>query len=144
MTLVELQDQMKDSMKNKDKIKTTLIKEIIGEAKNIAINDKRKEPSEEDITRAITKINKVCKEQVDTCPEDRDDKMQEYGTRLLIISDLMPKLMSRNEVWARITELTTDKEFKNVGEIMKLVMPELKGKADGKLISEVAKEFISK
>jgi uncharacterized protein YqeY len=144
MTLVELQDQMKDSMKNKDKIKTTLIKEIIGEAKNIAINDKRKEPSEEDITRAITKIHKVCKEQVDTCPEDRDDKMQEYGTRLLIISDLMPKLMSRNEVWARITELTTDKEFKNVGEIMKLVMPELKGKADGKLISEVAKEFISK
>ena len=144
MTLVELQDQMKDSMKNKDKIKTTLIKEIIGEAKNIAINDKRKEPNEEDITRAITKIHKVCKEQVDTCPEDRDDKMQEYGTRLLIISDLMPKLMSKNEVWARITELTTDKEFKNVGEIMKLVMPELKGKADGKLISEVAKEFISK
>lgn len=144
MTLVELQDQMKDSMKNKDKIKTTLIKEIIGEAKNIAINDKRKEPNEEDITRAITKIHKVCKEQVDTCPEDRDDKMQEYGTRLLIISDLMPKLMSRNEIWTRIAELVTDKEFKNVGEIMKLVMPELKGKADSKLISEVAKEFISK
>jgi uncharacterized protein YqeY len=144
MTLVELQDQMKDSMKNKDKIKTTLIKEIIGEAKNIAINDKRKEPTEEDITRAITKIHKVCKEQVDTCPKDRDDKLQEYSTRLLIVSDLMPKLMSKDEVWAKITELVTGKEFKNVGEIMKLVMPELKGKADGKLISEVAKEFISK
>jgi uncharacterized protein YqeY len=143
MTIKDLQEEMKISMKNKNKIKTLVIKDIIGTAKNIAI-DKKSEVTEDIILDALSKAKKVYKDQIDNCPESREDNLKEYKERLFIVESYLPKQLTEKEVWAKITELTIGKEFKNVGEIMKVVMPVLKGKADGKVINKVAREFISK
>ena len=85
---------------------------------------------------------KTVKEQIDSCPADRTDLKEEYQLRYDVINEYAPSLMSAEEVKAFIEEKFADVvASKNKGMIMKNVMPELKGKADGKVINEVVGEL---
>ena len=94
------------------------------------------------VDRVITKELKTVKEQLDSCPAERTDLMAEYQKRYDVIAEYAPKMMSPEEVKAYIEnnfgELVATK---NKGQIMKAVMGELKGKADGKVINQVVAEL---
>ena len=85
---------------------------------------------------------KTVKEQIDTCPAERTDLIEEYRTRYNIINEYAPQLMSAEEVKICLQEKFAEVlATKNKGQIMKAVMGDLKGKADGKLINQVVAEF---
>ena len=82
------------------------------------------------------------KEQIDTCPESRQDLKDEYQARYDVIAKYAPKLMDASEIKAYLTEKHADLIASgNKGQIMKAVMGELKGKADGKVINQVVAEL---
>ncbi len=86
----------------------------------------------------ILKELKTAKEQLDTCPSERTDLLEEYQLRYDVIQEYAPALMSQEEVEAYITEKFAEiVATKNKGQIMKAVMAELKGKADGTVINQV-------
>ena len=88
--------------------------------------------------RVILKELKTAKEQIDNCPAERTDLLAEYQARYDVINEYAPVLMSEEEVEAFIKEKFADIiATKNKGMIMKNVMPQLKGKADGKVINGV-------
>jgi hypothetical protein len=58
------------------------------------------------------------------------------------INELAPKMMTEDEILYKITEIFHDDIPVNKGLIMKTIMPELKGKADGKLINKVVTELL--
>ena len=90
----------------------------------------------------ILKEIKSVKEQLDTCPDSRADLKEEYQARYDIFQEYAPKMMSAEEVKAFITEKFADiVAGKNKGMIMKNVMPELKGKAEGSVINQVVAEL---
>ena len=79
---------------------------------------------------------------IDTCPAERTDLLAEYQARYDVINEYAPSLMSEDEVKAFLTEKCADViATKNKGMIMKTVMPQLKGKADGKVINAVVAEL---
>ena len=85
---------------------------------------------------------KSVKEQIDTCPPERTDLLAEYQLRHDVIQEYAPALMSQDEVQAYITEKFAEiVATKNKGQVMKAVMAELKGKADGKVINQVVAEL---
>ena len=87
-------------------------------------------------------LMKSVKEQIDTCPADRTELLEEYNARLEVMSEFAPKMLSEDEVRAILTEKFADVlATKNKGQIMKAVMAELKGKADGKVINAVVAEY---
>ena len=97
---------------------------------------------EELVDRVILKEIKTVTEQVDTCPDERAELKAEYRQRLEYISAYAPKLMSAEEVRVLLTEKFAEVlSTKNKGLIMKTVMAELKGKADGKVISGVVADL---
>lgn len=94
------------------------------------------------MNRVILKEMKSVKEQIDTCPASREDLLAEYQTRYDIFAEYAPQMMSAEEVEAYITEKFADvAASKNKGQIMKAVMPELKGKADGSVINQVVQKL---
>ena len=96
----------------------------------------------DDFAEAILKEIKSVKEQIDTCPADRAELLEEYRKRFEIMNEFAPKLLSADEVKAILQEKFADVlATKNKGMIMKTVMGELKGKADGKVINEVVAEL---
>ena len=69
---------------------------------------------------------------------DRTDLKDEYTFTLSVMEEYAPKQLSEDEIRAIIIDKFTDViATGNKGQIMKAVMGELKGKADGKVINQV-------
>lgn len=94
------------------------------------------------VDQVILKELKSVKEQIDTCPESRGDLKEEYQFRYNVMQEFAPQQMSAEEVKAVLQEKFAEVlATKNKGMIMKTVMAELKGKADGKVINQVVAEL---
>ena len=135
----ELQDAMIAAMKAKDKPRKEAISSLVSAVKKAAIDAGCRDDIKEDmVDQVILKELKTVKEQIDTCPAEREDLKAEYQFRYDVIQEYAPSLMSEEEIRNFIMEKFADiVAQKNKGMIMKNVMPELKGKADGKLINQV-------
>lgn len=143
MQFEQLQKDMIAAMKAKDKPRKEAISSLVSAAKKAAIDEgTRDNISEELVDRVILKELKSAKEQLDTCPADREELKAEYQFRYDVISEFAPKMMSGDEVRKVLMEKFADViATKNKGQIMKAVMAELKGKADGKVINQVVGEL---
>ena len=127
------------AMKARDKVRKDAISALVSAAKKVAIDEGcRDNISEEIVDRVILKEIKSVREQIDTCPDSRQDLKEEYQARYDIFQEYAAKMMSEEEVEAFITEKVPDLVAgKNKGMIMKNVMPQLKGKAEGSVINQV-------
>ena len=131
------------AMKARDKVRKDAISTLVSAAKKVAIDEGcRDDIREELVDRVILKEIKSVKEQIDTCPADRTELLEEYKKRYEIMSEFAPKMLSAEEVKAILEEKFAEVlATKNKGQIMKAVMGELKGKADGKVINQVVAEL---
>ena len=121
MTFEQLQKEMIAAMKAKNKPRKDAISALVS---------------------AVLKEMKTVKEQIDSCPAERTDLLEEYRTRYDVVSEFAPQLMSAEEVESYIKEKFADVvATRNMGQIMKAVMGDLKGKADGKVINQTVKKL---
>ena len=144
MEFKALQAEMIQALKAGQKERKESISMLVAAVKKAAIDAGcRDEISEDMVDAAILKEVKSAKEQIDTCPDSRAELKAEYQLKYDIINEYAPKLMSVDEIKAVLNEKFADViATKNKGAIMKAVMPELRGKADGKDISKVVEEFL--
>ena len=138
MELEQLRSDMVAAMKARDKERKDAISSLVSAVKKVSIDEGcREDVPAELVDRVIIKELKTVKEQLDACPADRTDLLAEYQKRYDVISEYAPKMMSAEEVKAYIEgHFAEVLATKNKGQIMKAVMGELKGKADGKVINE--------
>lgn len=143
MTIEKMRSDMVAAMKAKDKVRKDAISALISAAKKVAIDEGcRDNIPEELIDRVILKEIKSVKEQIDTCPDSRAELKAEYQARYDVMNEYAPKLLSADEIREILTTKYADVvASKNRGQIMKNVMGELKGKADGKLINQIVGEL---
>lgn len=143
MELAVLQKDMIAAMKAKDKPRKEAISSLVSAVKKAGIDAGcRDDIPEAMVDQVILKEQKTAKEQLDTCPVDRTDLKAEYQFRYDVISEYAPQLMSADEVRVFLQEKFADLlATKNKGMVMKSVMPELKGKADGKVINQIVAEL---
>lgn len=143
MELEQLRADMVAAMKERNKEKKDAISSLVSAVKKAAIDEGcRDDVPTELVDRVILKELKTVKEQLDTCPAEREDLRAEYQTRYDVIASYAPKMMSAEEVKTYIEgHFAEVVATKNKGQIMKAVMSELKGKADGKVINEVVAEL---
>lgn len=143
MTLEKLQKDMIAAMKTRDKERKDSISSLVSAVKKVGIDNGCRDNIPEDIVDSvILKEIKSVKEQIDTCPADRTDLLEQYKARYDVFNEYAPKLLSEDEVRDILTTKFADViATKNKGQIMKTVMAELKGKADGKVINQVVAEL---
>ena len=143
MKFSDLQQALIAAMKARDNDRKQAISNLVSAVKKAAIDAGCRENISDEMTdQAILKELKSVKEQIDTCPAARTDLLQEYTTRYNIMQEFAPKQMTEEEVRAYLTEHFADViASKNKGMIMKAVMADLKGKADGKIINQLVAEL---
>ncbi len=139
MDIKTLQRDMVAAMKAKDKGRKDAISALVSAVKKAAIDEGcREDIPEALVDRVILKELKTAREQLDTCPKERTDLLEEYQLRHDVIKEYAPAMMSAEEVEVYIKEKFAEVvATKNKGQIMKAVMADLKGKADGKVINQV-------
>ena len=143
MTFETLHNDMVAAMKARDKERKAVISSLIADVKKAAIDaGTRDDISEELVDQVILKSQKTAKEQLDSCPDERADLKAEYQYNYDVISEYAPKMMSDEEIRRFLLENFADVlATKNKGQIMKAIMPALKGKADGKAINGIVAEL---
>ena len=137
----EVRSAMVQAMKAGDKQTKEILSMLLAALKNKAI-DKRADLTEEEETQVILKEIKQTKETLEMTPPDRTEIIEECNHRLSVLEQYAPKMMDESQIQevidATLAELGIDAPTaKDKGRIMKTLMPKVKGKADGKLVSDL-------
>ena len=143
----EVRSAMVAAMNAKDKDTKETLSALLAALKNKAI-DKRADLTEEEEVQVILKEIKQTKETLEMTPADRTDIIEECEKRIAVLEQYAPKMMDEAEIKKVIdetlTELSIEKPTaKDKGAIMRVLMPKVKGKADGKLVNEVLAGYMA-
>ncbi|HCL4480125.1 TPA: GatB/YqeY domain-containing protein [Clostridium botulinum] len=138
--------EMKNFMKAKDKVRLITIREVNADIKNKEIYIKR-ELNDDDIIAIIEKNIKQYKETLAFAEKANDQKrINEINISIELLKEFMPEQFTDKEAKAIIEDIIKENGFegqKDMGKVMKEVMPKLKGRFDGKKINKIVKEILN-
>lgn len=142
----KLADDLKSAMKEKNIIRKNTVQMIragilqIEKDKKITLDDEG----------VLDVIAKQLKQRRDSLPDyeksGRDDLIAELKAEMDVLMEYLPQQLTREELEVIVSEAVRDtgaSTMKDMGKIMAAVMPKTKGRADGKMINEIAKQMLS-
>jgi len=139
-------EEMKQAMKSNDKLKLSTIRMIRSASKNKEI-ELRKKLEDEDIVKVIQVMVRKGEESVEQFQTGgRLDLVEKEKREIDILKSFLPQPLSQEEISKIIDQSiyeTQASSLKDIGKVMKSVMPKIGGKADGKLINQLVKERLS-
>ena len=142
----KIREDLKEALKLRDKERASILRMLLSEIKNTEIAQ-RKPLDDDKILDVISKAVKQHRESIEAFKQgNRDDLVAQEKAELSILMEYLPKQMSRNEIKSaaqRVIETVEVKGMKGKGSVMAQLMPQLKGKADGKEVSEVVSELLA-
>ncbi len=142
----KLMADLKTAMKEKEKVKKAVITMIRASVKQYEV-DNREEIDDEGIIEIVAKQMKQKKDAIEEFKKgDRPDLVKLTEEEMEILLEYLPKQLSKEEVEAIISETIEEvgaKDPKDMGKVMGALMPKVKGKADGKLVSQIVKDKLS-
>jgi uncharacterized protein YqeY len=147
MSLEErLVQEMKEAMKSNDKLRLSTIRMIRSTVKNKEI-ELRKPLDDGEIQKAIQGMVRKGEESVEQFKlGGRMDLVEKESKEIEILKSFLPQALTQEEILKIIDETieeTQSTSLKDIGKLMKSVMPKLQGKADGKLVNQLVKERLS-
>ena len=137
---------MVEAMKAKDKERKDSLSMLLSALKNAQI-DKREELTEAEENAAVKKEIKQTQETYDLAPADRQDIRDEAAARIAVYKEFAPEDMSVEQIREVIGQVLAKLGIetpspKDKGAIMKVLMPLVKGKADGKVVNETLAQMM--
>lgn len=137
----EVRADMVKAMKAGEKDTKETLSMLLAALKNKAI-DKRSDLTPEEEVQVILKEIKQTKETLEMTPPERTEIISECNRRLAVLEQYAPKMMDEDGIKGVISETLSELGIetptaKDKGRIMKVLMPKVKGKADGKLVNDI-------
>ena len=145
--LQKFDDELKVAIKTSDKLKVSVLKMAKATLKNRQI-EKRGELSEDEILSVISMLSKQRRESIEQFSKGgRDDLANKEKQELEILQSYMPSQLTPEELDRIIVETIKEssaQDIKDIGKVMRLFMPRVKGAADGKVVNQRVKELLEK
>lgn len=146
MSLKErLSQDLKEAMKSKNETKVRTIRLLIAAIKNFEV-EKTDQATDEEVLQIMSKEVKKRLESIEMYRQaKREDLAIEEENELKIIKSYMPEQMNEEQIRELARKLIQQHNLsspKDVGTAMKLIMPQVKGKADGKLVNKIVQELL--
>lgn len=141
-----LLSDLKEAMKSKDSLKVDTLRLIVSEIKNKEI-DLREELGDEAITALLTTQIKKRKEAAKMFEQGgRADLKEKEEKEMTIIQVYLPEQVGEDELKQRIQAVIAETGAqgpKDMGKVMKVVVPEFKGRAEGDQIRNIVTELLA-
>jgi hypothetical protein len=144
-TKAKLTEDMKTAMKAKDAARLSTIRMLNSSIKNKEI-DQRRELTDEEVAAVISTAVKQRRDSIEQFKAGaRQDLVEQEEAEVAILISYLPQQLTEDEirdiVKSAIAE-TSASSAKDMGKVMKVIMPKTKGKADGALVNKVVKELL--
>ncbi|HCO18193.1 GatB/YqeY domain-containing protein [Gudongella oleilytica] len=142
----KLMEEFKSSMRNKDTIRKNTVTMVRAAIKQREV-DERIELGDEEVLEIISKQLKEKKMAIEEFRKgNRQDLVDLTEAEMSILLEYLPKQLSEEEV-EQIVRETIDEigatSLKEIGTIMKTVMPKVKGRADGNMINQAVRKILN-
>ncbi len=139
----QLYDDMKKAMLAHDTERLGVIRFVISEIKNREI-DAKHELTDEEVIELLRRETKRRSEAINQYTQGgRLDIVETEKKELTIIETYLPKLMSLEAIEAIVEEVLPTLATRDFGQVMRAVMAQVKGQADGKMVSEAVKRKLN-
>ncbi len=146
MSLAErLNEDMKGAMKAQDKFRLSTIRMIRAAIKNREIELRRTLNDDE----VIDVLSREVKQRRDSLQEyekaGRDDLVRTVSAEIEIISEYLPRPLTPEELEALVKQTAQEvgaTSKADMGKLMAALMPKVKGRADGKLVNQLARQIL--
>jgi uncharacterized protein len=147
MSLEErLIEEMKQAMRSNDKLRLSTIRMIRSAAKNREI-ELRKRLDDDEMVRVIQGMVRKAEDSIEQFQVGgRTDLAEKEKKEMEVLKSFLPQVLSQEELLRIIDQTiqeTQASSLKDLGKVMKSVMPKVGGKADGKLVNQLVKERLS-
>jgi hypothetical protein len=135
----------KDALKSGAKDKVSTLRMLIAALKNKQI-DKRRPLTEEEVVETVRSSIKQRKDSIEQFAKGgRQDLVDKETAEVAVLDAYLPQQLSREEVEAMVREAIAEtgaQGSKDMGKVMKALIPKIGGRADGKLVSELVKHAL--
>lgn len=144
----KIQEDLKASMFARDELKTSTLRLLLASLKNYEIEKGLNyEANDEDVLTIIGREIKKRKEAIDAYRQaGREESAHKEQTELDILGAYQPEQMSEDEIRVIVKnaiEQTGASSMQGMGKLMGVIMPQVKGKADGNLVNKIVRENLS-
>ncbi len=143
-----LDADLKEAMRAKDELKTSVIRMAKSAIKYKEVEGTNKVLDEAGILNVLTTMVKQRRDSIEQYKAGgRADLAEKEEKELALIQSYLPQQLSAAELTAEVAKAIGEagaKGPKDMGNVMKIVTPRLKGKAEGKLISDEVKAQLAK
>ena len=147
MTLKDnVQEALKKALKQQRKVEVSTLRLLLSEIKNAEIAQ-QKAADDSKVLDVITREVKRRRESIEAFKQgNRSDLVAQEEAELAILMSYLPEQMSREEIIAtarQVIDTVGAQGPSDKGKVMSQLMPQLKGKADGKEISDIVSELLA-
>lgn len=138
---------MKEAMKEKEagKIKLSTIRLVRAAQKEVEI-EKHRELTDDELIEVVNRELKKRRESLRAYEQaHRPEMVQQLQIEISVLQTYLPEQLGENEIRAMVQEtikIIGATGPQDMGQVMKSVMPKLKGRADGKLVNQLVKELL--
>ena len=132
------------AMKARDKARVSVLRLVNSEIKAYEVNN-REEISDENVIKIVEKSIKQNKEALEYAKQaNNEEKIAEGNFAIEVLTPYLPKQLTEEEVSAMLKEIITNGNYtaKDMGKIMKEIMPKVNGKFDRSKINPMVKEIL--
>lgn len=145
--LKKIDDDLSASLKAKDDLRVSTLRMMKAAIKNAEIEKRQKGGlKEEDITGVLSSLVKQRRESVEQYTKaGRLDLADKEGREIEIIQEYLPKQLSEEELEDLIRSAIQEtgvSSVKEIGRLMKVLMPKVKGRADGRIVNEKVRNIL--
>jgi len=145
--LQKIDDDLKTAMKASDAVKVSVLRMAKAALKNKEI-DKRDTLSEDDILSVLSSLSKQTRESIEQFAKGgREDLADKERRELSVLQTYLPKELTQEELNSIITEAIREssaESLKDIGNVMRLVMPRVRGAADGQVVNQRVRALLEK
>lgn len=145
-TREQLNAALREAMVTKDVVTRDVVRMALSAVKQAEV-DQRQELSDAEIQAVLQREAKTRRESIAEAENaGRTETINEEKTRLAILERFLPQQLSREQVTAIAREAIAQSgatSAKDMGKVMPLLMPKVRGLADGKMVNDVVRELLS-
>jgi len=142
----ELLKALKEAMKEKDELKKDTITMLRAAILQVEKDDK-KQLSQSEMEAIVAKQIKSRKESIEEFKKaSRDDIVSKVEKEIEILSKYLPEQFTENQIRdlvSKAIEKTGATSIREMGKVMQEIKPQIAGKADGKVVSDIVKEMLA-
>jgi len=141
-----MESDLKDALRNRDEPRKTTLRLALAAIRNAEI-DKQRELEESELLGIVAKEAKQRRESAEQfAAGGREDLVAREKRELEILLEYLPAQLTEQEIEARAREVIREVSASGrgqMGDVMRILMPEMKGKADGQKVGEIVKELLA-